>query len=287
MVASLAGMVFVRGGPTSGNGVGGHFLYASRAGVGTLTGRDAMVVGMACGIGGAIVGTAFHGTVRVLKSLLWRAAPTSSSSSTGDDDRTGTIATIWKKVLVALAVGAISTRYPQTMFWGEGSLQSMIDGQTTPFSATSHGIPTALTRLARVDPNVPFSSDGYDALRVGTAKFASIAIASAGKYPGGVIFPLLSCGAMLSHAFASAMRPCLPLSMATSSLASPLMTMSFMAATLTSITRTPLATVLILALTASGMTPLSVLLPGALLASYVSVFVSERLSSGSFFTYSK
>jgi len=63
------------------------------------------------------------------------------------------------------------------------------------------------------------------------------------------------------------------------------MVMSFMAATLTSITRTPLATVLILAFSASGMTPLSVLLPGVLMASYISVWVSDRLSSKSFFSY--
>ena len=103
--------------------------------------------------------------------------------------------------------------------------------------------------------------------------------------PGGVIFPLLSNGATFGHALVSALSPILP--SATSSLVAPLMVMSLMAATLTSITRTPLATVLILALTASGMTQLSVLLPGVLMASYVSVWVSERLSSESFFSYSK
>mmetsp|Transcript_10985 Transcript_10985/g.19723 ORF Transcript_10985/g.19723 Transcript_10985/m.19723 type:complete len:206 (+) Transcript_10985:841-1458(+) len=98
-------------------------------------------------------------------------------------------------------------------------------------------------------------------------------------------FPLLSNGALLSHALIAAVRPLLPL--ATSSLVAPLMVMSFMASTLTSITRTPLATVLILALSSSGMTPLSVLLPGVMMASYVSVWVSDRLSSDSFFSYSE
>ena len=98
-------------------------------------------------------------------------------------------------------------------------------------------------------------------------------------------FPLLSNGASFAHALVAVVQRVLPL--ATSSLVSPLMVMSFMAATLTSITRTPLATVLILALTASGMTNLSALLPGVLMASYISVWVSDRLSSESFFSYSE
>ena len=252
-----------------------------------------MLAGLACGVGGAVVGTAFHGTLRMLRSAMWPpaaagersddAAPPSSSSSSSNSNREK-LATISKKVLVAFAIGMISMYYPQTMFWGEGSLQAMVDGQCTPFSATPHGMPSAMMSLARVDPNSPFPS-GSAALQVGAAKFAAIALASAGRYPGGVIFPMLSNGAMLSHAFVSALRPWIPPT--ASSLVAPLMTMSFMAATLTSITRTPLATVLILALTASGTTPLSTLLPGVLMASYVSVWVSERLSSGSFFDYSK
>lgn len=165
----------------------------------------------------------------------------------------------------------------------------MIDGQYTPFSITPHGLPLAMTALAIVNPNQPLTS-GYAALQVGLAKFLAIALASAGKFPGGVIFPLLSCGAMLSHAFVAMVCPLLLhysiITTATSSLVVPMMTMSFMAATLTSITRTPLSTVLILALTASSMTSLSVLLPGVFFASYLSVWVSEILSRDSFFSYS-
>ena len=65
------------------------------------------------------------------------------------------------------------------------------------------------------------------------------------------------------------------------------MVMSLMAATLTSVTRTPLATVLILALTASATTTPSAVLPGVLLASCVSVWVSELLSSEFFFSYTE
>jgi H+/Cl- antiporter ClcA len=286
--ASLAGTALVRGALAPGSNVGGHFHYGARAAggvVGAVSGGQTVFAGLACGVGGAVVGTAFHRTLGIVRSAMWsRPAGASRGAPSRGKKEVATI--IAKKALVAVAIAGISACYPQTMFWGEGSLQCAIDGQVTPFSATPHGIPRAMMPLARVDPNLPFPS-GSAALQVGAAKFAAIALASAGGFPGGVIFPLLSCGATLSHAFASALRPWIAPPAASSSLVFPLMTMGFMAATLTSITRTPLATVLILALTASGSTPLSSLLPGVLMASYVSVWVSERLSSGSFFHYSK
>lgn len=275
VAASLAGMAVVRGLLAPGSIVGGHFTYGAKAAVGALTGREMVLAGLVSGVGGAVVGTCFHKMLTFLKSVIWRA-----NSSAGEEKK---YAKIVKMALVASAIGVISMHFPQTMFWGEGSLQCVVDGQCTPFSATPHGIPSILTKLARVDPNVPYSS-GIAALQVGMAKFMAIVLAAAAKFPGGVIFPLLSDGASFAHALVSFLRPVLP--SASSSLVAPLIVMSFMAATLTSITRTPLATVLILGLTASGMTPLSVLLPGVLLASYISVWVSDRLSSDSFFSYS-
>lgn len=276
MVASLAGMAFVRGGLVPSLGLGGHFNYGAKAAVGALAGREMVLAGLGCGVGGAVVGTCFHKTVSFLKKVVW---PGKSASPSNGKEKSVAIA---KKVLVALLIGVLSMHYPQTMFWGEGSLQCVVDGQCTPFSATPHGIPSIMTQLAKVNPNLPYASS-MAALQVGVAKFMAIALASAGGFPGGVIFPLLNNGASLGNALVSALSPVMPV--ASSSLVSPLMVMSFMAATLTSITRTPLATVLILAFSASGMTPLSVLLPGVLMASYISVWVSDRLSSKSFFSY--
>ena len=135
-----------------------------------------------------------------------------------------------------------------------------------------------MMQWARVNPNVPLLNS-FSAAQVGIAKFFAIALASAAKFPGGVIFPLLSNGAGISQAVIRG------LGLMPTSLVAPMTVMSFMAATLTSITRTPLATCLILAMTSSSITPLSIILPGALLASYTSVLVSERLSRESFFDY--
>ena len=159
-----------------------------------------------------------------------------------------------------------------------------MDGQCTAFAATSHGLPTMLTQAARVCPNLPYGS-ALEAFQVGHAKFAAITLASAGKFPGGVIFPLLANGAIFDNSLMLGLRSVL--SPATSSLLSPATVMAFMAASLTSVTRTPLASVLILAMTASGLTPLSALLPGVLLASYTSVWISDRLSQNTFFCYSE
>jgi len=271
MMATLAGMAVVRGLLGPGAHVGGHFTYTAKAAVGALHGREMVLGGLLMGVSGAVVGTCFHKGVAFLKKSIWSKKSSSSKA-----------VSIGKKLLLVMIIGWISTLFPQTMFWGEPSLQCMVDGQCTAFSATPHGIPAAMMQAARVNPNEPFAS-GTAALQVGLAKLSAIALASCAKLPGGVIFPLLSNGASLGHFLVSALQPFF--SAASSSLVSPMMIMSFMCAMLTSITRTPLGSVLILAFTASGVTPLSVLLPGVLLASYVSVWVSERLSKDTFFSY--
>jgi H+/Cl- antiporter ClcA len=299
IVASLVGIAFLRGLVVPSMGVGGHFDYISRAAVGAVSGREMVLVGLGCGLGGALVGTgmtdishhssalyssrvlifhftAFHTVTKFLKGLIWSGKKTESA-------KRNKYVGMRKKACVAFAIGLLSTQYPQTMFWGEGSLQCMVSGQCSPFVSTPHGLPISMLEWARVNPNTPLASS-FDALQVGLAKFLAIALASAGKYPGGVIFPLLSNGAGLSHALIAGVSNLIP--SFSHSLASSMMVMSFMAATLTSITRTPLATCLILALTASSITPLSVILPGALIASYISVFASEKLSKESFFEYS-
>ncbi|EJK52191.1 hypothetical protein THAOC_28566, partial [Thalassiosira oceanica] len=65
----------------------------------------------------------------------------------------------------------------------------------------------------------------------------------------------------------------------------PLAVMCLMAATQASVTRTPLATVFILTLSAERSTELSVMLPSCLIASYLGVFSSRLLSDKSYFSY--
>ena len=261
IAASIAALFLLRGVLTPGAMMGGHFDYGI---MGAITGREAMGVALLGSVMGATVGTLFHKTVVVLKRILWGTKGTYSRRRK-----------ILTKAGVGLLVGLLSTQFPQTMFWGEGSLQTVIDGQQTAFSATKHGLSTAMTRLALVDPSIPWSAMG--AAKVGLAKFVAIALASAGKFPGGIIFPLFFASAPFAHVVAPLIAPSML----------PILVICTMAATQASATRTPLATALILSLMATPSTELSVMLPACLVASYGGVYVSELLSSKSYFQYSR
>mmetsp|Transcript_20793 Transcript_20793/g.36881 ORF Transcript_20793/g.36881 Transcript_20793/m.36881 type:complete len:173 (-) Transcript_20793:36-554(-) len=170
--------------------------------------------------------------------------------------------------------------YPATMFWGEGSLQCVVDGHQTAFAATKHGLSSVLTGAARVNPNLPFQS-AWAAAQIGCVKFLSIALACAGKFPGGIIFPLFFAAAPIAHAALALLSSFLPASV------SPVAVMSLMAATQASVTRTPLATIFMLALSSSSATEVSKMLPAVILSSYIGVWLSRYLSKESYFTYSK
>lgn len=268
VAASVAGLVLLRAFLIPNADVGGHFNYGA---VGSLNGRTMILAALASSVLGAGLGTVFHKVVAFLKNILWNTKARSTGKKSG----------AWKKevavkTLIGLAVGLISTYYPQTLFWGEGSLQCMVDGQRTSFGATKHGIPAILTTAARVNPSLPFIGSKA-ALQVGVAKMVAIALACAGKFPGGIIFPLFAASAPFAHACASLVTPSVL----------PILVISTMAATQASVTRTPLATALILSLSASAATELSVMLPACLVASYFSVYISQTLSKNSYFKYSK
>ena len=79
---------------------------------------------LACGFGGSVLGIVFHKIVHKMKMLSWNMK--------------NKIEKPWKrrlifKTLIGLIVGIISTNFPQTLFWGEGSLQTGIDGHQTDF----------------------------------------------------------------------------------------------------------------------------------------------------------
>jgi H+/Cl- antiporter ClcA len=264
VVASLSALVVIRALLVPSVTVGGHFTYGT---VGALSGRVMMGTAIVFGAGGAVIGTLFHKVVSNMKKVAWQF-----NKKEGD--------AAWKrqllvKTMIGLLVGLLSSNFPQTLFWGEGSLQCMIDGQQTAFEATKHGLSSVLTSAARVNPSVPFTSASA-AVQVGLAKLVAIALACAGKFPGGIIFPLFFAAAPLAHACASLLPPAVL----------PVAVMCLMASTQAAVTKTPLATALILSLTASATTELSVLLPACLVSSYLGVYLSRLLSRNSYFQYS-
>ena len=262
VISSIAAIALIRGIFLPSANVGGHFSYGP---IGELSGRVMITTALACGVGGALLGTLFHKGVHKLKKVAWAEKK----------EQKPWVRQIGVKTLIGLIIGIISTNYPQTLFWGEGSLQTVIDGQRTAFAATKHGLMDALTGAARVNPNLPFV-DGVAAAQVGIAKLVAIMLACVGKFPGGIIFPLFFASAPLAHMLSSFVGQNVM----------PVAVFCLMAATQAAVTRTPLATVLILSLSASSATNLSVMLPACLISSYSAVYFSRELSGKSYFSYS-
>lgn len=282
VVASAAALILIRGVLAPKSSMGGHFTYQPV--VNGLSGRAAVVTSIVAGVGGALLGTIFHKLVHLLKDVLWKDyRNTDDNASIAESSEKNTIYIMNREVLVktliGIAVGMLSMSFPQTMFWGEGSLQCVIDGQRTPFSSTKHGLSSVLTRAATVDPSIPYQS-AWAAAQVGLVKFISIALACSGKFPGGIIFPLFFAAAPIAHAMVGLFSSYL------SEAVSPVAVMSLMASTQASVTRTPLATVFMLALSSSSATEISKMLPAVIISSYVGVWFSRYLSKESYFTYS-
>lgn len=172
VISSIVALAVVRGFLLPSAAVGGHFHYGP---VGTLSGRAMIITSVACGLGGGLLGTSFHNLVAMMKKVAWSTKNKNESP--------------WKRQLlvktsIGLIVGIIGTYFPQTLFWGEGSLQTVIDGHQTAFSATKHGLADVLTSAAKVNPSLPFA-DPAVAAQIGIVKIISIALACAGKFPGG------------------------------------------------------------------------------------------------------
>jgi len=281
VIASLSALLLLCYGLNPGKVIGGNFDYGA---VGILSGKVLMATATISGIAGAIVGTVFHKVVTKMKKLVWYTNYNFSfNKSSEEDSKTPKLwkKTILVKAIIGITVGLLSTYFPQTLFWGEGSLQSLVDGQKTPFEATHHGLSSIFTTNAIVDPSLPFTNT-LAPLKVGLVKLLSIALACAGKFPGGIIFPLFAATAPLAHALSNFLITYTAFPMIT-----PVAVMCLMAATQASATRTPMATALILTLTASPSTELSVFLPACLLSSYLGVFVSQRLSRNAYFVYNE
>eukprot|EP00966_Prymnesium_polylepis_P002667 61287-Prymnesium_polylepis.2 len=275
VVASCASLIVAKGLVAPAKAVGGHFVYNAVGNA--LTGRAMTAIALGAGMGGALLGRFFVAALTALKRPMWPQAP---SDETCEVDKRWACGPRTRQVLVktavGLAVGMLSLYFPQTLFWGEVSLQHVPDGQHTPLSAVWPGLSEALTARAVVPVTAPFAS-ATAALAVGGAKLGASALACAGGFPGGIIFPLFFAASAIAHGFASLVPATLM----------PVWVMSLMAATQASVTCTPLATVFMLGLSASASAQLSVLLPPVIIAAYTGVWLSRMLSKSTFFAYKR
>jgi H+/Cl- antiporter ClcA len=300
VIASLAALTLIKGVFNPSSSIGGHFLYGLNGAMpSSVSGQAMLLTGAGAGIAGGILGRVFIKLVVLLKSLVWTTALPRNRNITASNTNEVELAeikpvvaasmskrrNITVKTLIGLIVGVIGIYFPQTLMWGEGSLQCMIDGQQTAFGATKHGLSSLLMTKAIVDPSIPFGGNIRSSLMLAFSKLVAIALACAGKFPGGIIFPLFYAAAPLAHVMATCTMTNLSCT-GNSAAVVPMAVMACMAATQASVTRTPLATVLILILSASASTTnLSAMLPAIILASYVGVWTSQLLSKRTYFQY--
>jgi len=252
----------------------GHFAYGL---VGdALTGRALAAIALGAGVGGAVIGRGFVLLVAALRKAMWPVAP---AEETCEVDRRWCgprTRHVLVKGAVGLCVGVLGRYFPQALFWGEGSLQPVLDGGRTALGDVWPGLSAAMCARAVVSVSSPWQT-GAAALQVGAAKLVAIALACAGGFPGGIIFPLFFAAAAIAHSLVAIVPSALM----------PVWVMSLMTATLSAVTRTPLANALMLGLSAAGSAELSVLLPPAMIAAYVGVWVSRILSGTTFFPFDK
>lgn len=143
---------------------------------------------------------------------------------------------------------------PQTMFWGEYEFQTL--ATMSPASTLVHVWPT--TGLFGFEMET-----GFHALIVGICKLIAISFTVAGGYRGGFIFPFFATGAALGrclHEF----FPGIPI---------PLCCLGFASAINVAITRTTLATPIILCFLAGEPTALSGVLAAGLVSLYLTAYM--------------
>jgi len=166
---------------------------------------------------------------------------------------------ITKGLLGGIIIGSIGILYPQTLFWAEFEAQTIIDGGATPLP---HVYPQegVLGAISLVDP--------AHLLGIGIAKLVAISITVLAGYRGGFIFPFMFAG----HSIGTACFYFLAgYGIHTSQAAAAL---SFAAAINVAVTRTVLATPIVLA-SLSGRTDV---FPHLLVASLVALWVTGEES---------
>merc|ERR1719343_91308 len=161
---------------------------------------------------------------------------------------------VWRALLGAIFIVSIGMFIPQTMFWGEYEFQQI--SSLAPTSQLEHIYPTAGL--------IGFEMQTMGGcLLVALFKMIAISFTVAGGYRGGFIFPFFAAGA----AFGRALVFVFP------SLSPQLACLCFAAAINVAITRTALATTLILTFLAGEPCAISAILA----ASLVSLFVTSYM----------
>jgi H+/Cl- antiporter ClcA len=161
---------------------------------------------------------------------------------------------VQRALVGAVVIVVLGMAVPQTLFWGEYEFQTI--ATMSPAADLVHVWPTSGLFGFEM-------TTGFHALIVAVCKLIAISFTVSGGYRGGFIFPFFATGAALGRAF-HMFFPFLPI---------PLCCLSFAAAINVAITRTSLATPIILCFLAGEPNALS----GVLAASLISLFATAYM----------
>ena len=163
---------------------------------------------------------------------------------------------VWRALLGASVVCGVGMMIPHTMFWGESEFQTLYT--LSPASTLEHVFPTYGL--------IGFEMDSlWKCVMVGFAKLVVISFSVAGGYRGGFIFPLFASGA----AFGQATLFLFP------SLNPNVTCLAFAAGINAAVTKTAMATTLILSFLSGEQNALSAVLA----ASLTSLFATSYMVS--------
>jgi len=170
-----------------------------------------------------------------------------------------------KRPIITFTLGAFifgwaAVLYPQTLFWSENEIQTIIDRGATPLPST---VVPGILHVA-----VPYNTANLAG--IGVLKFFTIVVTVVSGFPGGIIFPLYFAGMALGHVV-SDLIPFI----------SPSLSMLCLAASIqVSLLRTPWATSIILvnlnAIIMTAPNDIFAVFPGMLLASYTALFLTRK-----------
>jgi len=161
---------------------------------------------------------------------------------------------VWRALVGGSVVVILGMLIPHTMFWGEAEFQTI--ATMSPAADLEHIWPTSGL--------IGFEMDtGWKAFLVGVCKIVAISATVAGGYRGGFIFPFFAAGAAFGRALTSII-PGIPVQLAC---------LCFAAGINVSITRTSLASSIILCYLSGEQQAM----PGVLAASLVSLFATSYM----------
>lgn len=198
---------------------------------------------------GAAMGLLGAGIAALFAAFHWRVMDAFDALGLFANHRAVQRALLGSTVIVALGM-----MIPHTMFWGESEFQTI--STMAPASELENIWPTAGVFGFEMD-------SGWHAILVAVGKLLAISFTVAGGYRGGFIFPFFAAGAAFGRAFVL-LFPQVPVALAC---------LCFAAGINVAITRTSLATPLILCYLAGEPCAIS----GVLAASLVSLFATSYM----------